>query len=68
MTVTGIAPPSKAAWKSLGFWGSAVSAILPILQVAGIVPPGLEIALGQIASGLVALYGRWRARSPLSVT
>lgn len=67
----GLGMQTKSAIKSVGFWGSLGTAILPILMAAGVVPPDTDMTIAAIASAIssiVALYGRWRAKSPLSVS
>ena len=65
---------SKATLKSVGFWGGILAAIpfllnqLPdvVAQVLPILPPHIG-AIVSAVGGLVAIYGRSRAKGPLKL-
>ena len=62
---------TKAAWKSSGFWGLIVTAALEAAERAGALPSGLSgivLTVFQAMAMGLALFGRWRATKPLSLT
>lgn len=62
---------TKPVWKSTGFWGIIITAALEAAEKAGALPTGLGgvvITVLQSITMAVALFGRWRATKPLSLT
>lgn len=59
---------SKPFWQSVGFWGIAATVLAPVGAKYGFDLSGIEVDIVAVVSALVALYGRWRARRPLSLT
>lgn len=79
--ITEILPPVLHAtnnepwYQSRVTWGALGAIVLPILGVIGVTSDvidmdtfvGLGIAAGTVFSGIVTLWGRWKARKPIGM-
>jgi len=60
---------TKPFWLSVTFWGALFAVGAPLLAQMGIVFPtdGLADQVVSVLGGIVALYGRFRAKTNLTV-
>lgn len=62
----------KPFFTSITFWGAVIAAIAPLLALFGIEFPGgtegLADQLATLGGVLLALYGRFRAKTVLTLT
>jgi len=70
-------PPQegKKPWQSVTFWTDVVTFILGTLTTAGVVTPGVGAMIPPIisglataVSGLLGIWGRARAKGPLTLS